>query len=115
LQHRLLDTLDLLHARHTAVPLGINHLGATNTYVVVAGSLALRNHLAVRDTLRASAALREEYGTAKLRAGATATDVYEYGAAKDAVVQRVLAAAGLSEEDRASIGANEVPRTVRRG
>ena len=35
-------------------------LARTNTYVIVAGSLSLRNHLAVRDTLRASPVLRQQ-------------------------------------------------------
>lgn len=85
----------------------------TATYVVVAGSLALRNHLAVRDLLRVDAALRDEYGTVKTRVGATAADIYEYGAGKNAVVQRILAAAGLTEDQRASIDANKVPVTLR--
>ena len=37
------------------------HLPSTHTYVVVQGSLGLRNHLAVRDLLRADPALRDEY------------------------------------------------------
>ncbi|MXG88703.1 GrpB family protein [Nocardioides sp. YIM 123512] len=88
-------------------------LGRTNTSVVVDGSLALRNHRAVRDTLRADPALRAAYAGVKLRVGRTAADIDEYGAGKEDVVQRILAAAGLSEADRASIGANQVPpRTV---
>jgi GrpB-like predicted nucleotidyltransferase (UPF0157 family) len=83
-------------------------LGPTNTYVVVDGSLALRNHLAVRDTLRGSAALREEYGAVKL-ALRDAADIYDYGAGKNATVQRILAAAGLSDAERASIDENQVP------
>ena len=39
-------------------------LAATNTYVVVQGSLSLRNHLAVRDMLRADPGLREQYAAA---------------------------------------------------
>lgn len=85
-----------------------------NPYVIVAGSLALKNHLAVRDTLRADPELRAEYGRVKKRVGATAADIYEYGAGKNATVQRILEAAGLSDSDRASIGGNEVPRRVPR-
>jgi len=84
-------------------------LGRTNTYVVVDGSLALRNHLAVRDTLRADPALRAAYAEVKVRVGRTAADIDDYGAGKDGCVQRILAAAGLSEADRASIRANQVP------
>jgi GrpB-like predicted nucleotidyltransferase (UPF0157 family) len=84
-------------------------LAGTNTYVIVAGSLSLRNHLRVRDTLRSNTALRQEYATAKKRVAATATNIDEYGQGKNAVVQRILAAAGMSDEERASIDANQVP------
>ncbi|MGH3743041.1 MAG: GrpB family protein, partial [Micromonosporaceae bacterium] len=55
-------------------------LVGTNTYVVVSGSLSLRNHLAVREALRADPALRAEYGAVKKRVGDAAKDIYEYGA-----------------------------------
>ena len=84
-------------------------LPRTNTYVIVAGSLSLRNHLAVRDALRADDQLRDEYGTVKRRVGAEAADIYAYGAGKNAMVQRILEAAGLSVDDRATIDANQVP------
>lgn len=84
-------------------------LKGTATYVIVVGSLSLRNHLAVRDALRADPELRDEYGEVKKRVGAEAADIYEYGAGKNATVQRILEAAGLSEGDRASIDANQVP------
>jgi GrpB-like predicted nucleotidyltransferase (UPF0157 family) len=86
----------------------------TDTYVVVENLRALRNHLAVRDALRANAALRQEYGVTKKRVGATAVDIYEYGAGKNEVVQRILAVAGLSETERTSIGSNQVPVTRRK-
>jgi GrpB-like predicted nucleotidyltransferase (UPF0157 family) len=84
-------------------------LAGTNTYVIVEGSLSLRNHLAVRDILRARPDLREQYAAVKRHAGATAADIDEYGRAKNSMVQRILAAAGLTDEDRASIDANQVP------
>ncbi len=84
-------------------------LAATNTYVIVDGSLSLRNHLAVRDILRASPDLREKYAAVKRHAGATVADIDEYGRAKNSMVQRILAAAGLTDEERASIDANQVP------
>lgn len=84
-------------------------LVGTSTYVIVAGSLSLRNHLAVRDVLRADPQLRDEYGEIKKRVGANAADIYAYGAGKNAMVQRILETAGLSEGDRASIDANQVP------
>jgi GrpB-like predicted nucleotidyltransferase (UPF0157 family) len=86
-----------------------DRLAGTNTYVVVDGSLALRNHLGVRDVLRSDAALREEYASVKKRVSATASDIDDYGRGKSAVVQRILAAAGLTETERASIAANQVP------
>jgi GrpB-like predicted nucleotidyltransferase (UPF0157 family) len=84
-------------------------LSGTNTYVVVAGCLSLRNHLAVRDTLRADAALRDKYAAVKREAGARAANIDEYGQAKTAMVQKILAAAGLTAAERASIGGNQIP------
>ncbi|MBZ5737123.1 GrpB family protein [Nocardioides mangrovi] len=84
-------------------------LPATHTYVVVDGCLSLRNHLGVRDILRADPALRDEYSEVKRRAGAVASDIDDYGSRKNAMVQRLLAAAGLSETDRSSINGNQVP------
>ena len=81
----------------------------SHTYVVVDGSLALRNHLAVRDHLRADAALRDEYAVVKRRVATTAADIEEYGQGKNAMVQEILRAAGLSDDERASIDANQVP------
>ncbi len=84
-------------------------LAGTNTYVIVDGCLSLRNHLALREVLRADAALREEYSAVKRHAGASAADIDEYGHLKTAVVQRVLAAAGLTDAERAAIAGNQVP------
>lgn len=86
-------------------------LAGTNTYVIVHGSLSLRNHLAVRDILRTDEDLRDEYSAVKRAVGVTAADIYEYGAGKNDIIQRILAAAGLSETERASIDANQVPVT----
>ncbi len=77
--------------------------------MIVAGALSLRNHLAVRDTLRADPALREQYAEVKRRVGAVAADIDEYGQGKNAMVQRILAAAGLTGEELASIDGNQVP------
>ena len=81
----------------------------TNTYVTESGSLALRNHLALRDTLRANAALRDEYGAVKKAAGATALGICEYGNRKNDMVQRILSAAGLTADELSSIAGNQVP------
>jgi GrpB-like predicted nucleotidyltransferase (UPF0157 family) len=84
-------------------------LAGTNTYVVVEGSLSLRNHLAVRDTLRTDANLREQYAAVKRHAGATAANIDDYGRRKNAMVQQILSAAGLSDAERAAINSNQVP------
>jgi GrpB-like predicted nucleotidyltransferase (UPF0157 family) len=83
-------------------------LAGTNTYIVAAGSLSLRNHLAVRDILRADPDLREQYAAVKKRAGAASANIGEYGRAKNAMVQKILAA-GLTEAERAAIDANQMP------
>jgi GrpB-like predicted nucleotidyltransferase (UPF0157 family) len=84
-------------------------LAGTNTYVIVDGSLSLRNHLAVRDTLRARPKLRDRYAAEKQRVGRAARSLEEYGKGKNAVIQEILAAAGLTDAERASIDANQVP------
>jgi GrpB-like predicted nucleotidyltransferase (UPF0157 family) len=84
-------------------------LAGTNTYVVAAGSLSLRNHLAVRGILRSDPVLREKYAAVKRRVGAVAANIDEYGKGKNAVIQQILAAAGLTEAERAAIDANQVP------
>ncbi|GAA1683304.1 GrpB family protein [Fodinicola feengrottensis] len=84
-------------------------LAGTNTYVIVEGALSLRNHLCVRDVLRSNAALREEYAAVKLRVAATAANIDEYGRGKNATIQRILAAGGMNDAERASIDANLVP------
>jgi GrpB-like predicted nucleotidyltransferase (UPF0157 family) len=84
-------------------------LAGTNTYIVVAGSLSLRNHLAVRDILRADPDLRQEYAAVKRQAGASAATIDDYGRAKNAMVQKLLAAAGLTDAERAAIDTNQVP------
>jgi GrpB-like predicted nucleotidyltransferase (UPF0157 family) len=84
-------------------------LAGTNTYVIVAGSLSLRNHLAVRDTLRVNPQLRADYAAVKKQVGSAAADIDQYGRGKNAVIQRILAAAGLTDAERASIDSNQVP------
>jgi GrpB-like predicted nucleotidyltransferase (UPF0157 family)/predicted GNAT superfamily acetyltransferase len=89
-------------------------LAGTNTYVIVAGSLSLRNHLAVRDALRADPDLRDRYTEVKRRAGAVAADIYEYGQAKNAIVQEILAASGrLTEDERAAVNPPVLIRKLR--
>jgi GrpB-like predicted nucleotidyltransferase (UPF0157 family) len=84
-------------------------LAGTNTYVVIEGSLSLRNHLALRDIVRADPELREQYATVKRRLAAVANNIDEYGQGKSAMIQRILTAAGLTSKELASIDANQVP------
>ena len=78
--------------------------------MVVAGSLALRGHLAVRDLLRSDAELRAQYGQIKRQVGAAAADMEAYVVGKNAILQRILAAAGLGDEEIAAIdAANQLP------
>jgi GrpB-like predicted nucleotidyltransferase (UPF0157 family) len=84
-------------------------LAPTNTYVVVQESLSLRNHIAVRDILRADHDLRDQYAAVKRKVGAVAANIDDYGRGKNAMVQQILAAAGLTAAERASIDANQVP------
>jgi GrpB-like predicted nucleotidyltransferase (UPF0157 family) len=89
-------------------------LTGTHTYVVVAGSLALRNHLAVRETLRADPELRAQYAETKRDVGARAADIDAYIAGKNATLQRILVAAGFSDQERAAINdANQLPISER--
>lgn len=75
-----------------------------NVYVCRAGTLSVRNHLAVRDVLRTRADLREEYAAVKLRLTADpAMDIETYIAGKSAVLQRVLAESDLSDDERLRI------------
>ena len=75
-----------------------------NVYVAVEGSLALRNHLAVRDVLRADAARRDEYGRLKLDlAQRHAEDMDAYVAAKTELLGAILARGGLTDEEREEI------------
>ena len=73
---------------------------ARHVYVCVDGSLSLRNHLAVRDTLRAREDLREAYGAVKLALAERDLDgIEDYIEGKNEIVQRILAVSGLSTDD----------------
>ena len=76
---------------------------------MVEGSLSLRNHLAVRGVLRADADLRDGHAAAKRRPEAAAANLEECWRGKNAMVQKILAAAGLTDTERAAIDANQVP------
>lgn len=75
-----------------------------HVYVCVAGALSLRNHLAVRDTLRADDELRDAYGAVKLALAAQELDgIEDYIDGKNDIVQRILTAAGITTDDRGAI------------
>ena len=78
-------------------------LPRTNTYVVVEGSLALRNHLAVRDQLRHEVALRDEYAALKRSIAASVHDIDQYVEKKSSFLSVVLEQAGLTAEERDAI------------
>jgi GrpB-like predicted nucleotidyltransferase (UPF0157 family) len=84
-------------------------LAGTNTYVIVDGCLSVRNHLGLRNVLRADAALRDEYAAVKRQAAAQAANIDEYGQLKGPMVQKILAAAGLTDAERATIAGANVP------
>lgn len=66
-----------------------------NVYVCEAGTMHVRNHLAVRDVLRARDELRDAYAAVKLSlASDPALDIDAYISRKSVVVQRVLEASG---------------------
>ena len=66
-----------------------------NVYVCTAGTLNVRNHLAVRDVLRSRDDLREAYAAVKRALAADpGMDIDTYLAGKSAVLQQVLEASG---------------------
>ena len=77
-----------------------DHLPRTHTYVVVDGSLALRNHLGVRDVLRRDPALRDEYAALKRAIAAREGDIDRYVEAKSTLLSAILERAGLTAEER---------------
>lgn len=75
-----------------------------HVYVCVEGTLHLRNHLAVREVLRARPDLRERYGAAKLALSLDPyIDIATYIARKSDVLQDVLSASELSDDEKALI------------
>jgi GrpB-like predicted nucleotidyltransferase (UPF0157 family) len=71
-----------------------------NTYAMIEGSAALRNHLDVRRVLLEDAALREEYGALKYEiAGKEFEGIGAYAREKSDVLRKILRKAGWSDED----------------
>lgn len=72
-----------------------------HVYVCEAGTLNVRNHLAVRDILRRSVELRDQYAEVKLSLASDAAIAIEtYIARKSEVLQKVLAESELTEDER---------------
>ena len=73
---------------------------AHNLYVTVDGSLNLRNHLGLRDTLRADPDLRDRYGAVKLALAEQTDDIEVYIDGKTDIVLEILARAGIPQDER---------------
>lgn len=75
-----------------------------HVYVCRAGTLNVRNHLAVRDVLRRRVDLRDEYAAVKIELAADPTmDIDTYIARKSQVLQKVLAESDLTDDERRAI------------
>jgi len=87
-----------------------------HVYVCVAGTVHLRNHLAVRSALRENTELRDEYAAVKMELGAQ-DDMYieKYVSGKSEVVLRILAGSDLTDEDKDTIyGLNDLDTVTKR-
>lgn len=84
-----------------------------HVYVVVEGSLALRNHLGLREMLRADPDLRAQYGELKLSLSQRDFDSIDgYVAAKSELIQIILELAGIGSAERVEIKRmNRAPTT----
>lgn len=85
-----------------------------NVYVCVEGTLHLRNHLAVRDTLRRDEALRDAYAGVKLDLSTDPDmDIERYLAGKTPVLQRVLDKSDLTDAEKEAIRDLNAPHLAR--
>ncbi len=72
-----------------------------HVYVCIEGTVHLRNHLAVREILRARPDLRDRYGAVKLALSLDPDiDIATYIARKSDVLQDVLAASSLADDEK---------------
>jgi GrpB-like predicted nucleotidyltransferase (UPF0157 family) len=71
---------------------------ATYTYLVVDGSVALRNHLLLRQVLRESPELRREYAVFKRQLASSAPDIGEYAFSKTEIIQKILKYGGMDDD-----------------
>ncbi|KAL6704996.1 hypothetical protein ACN47E_007399 [Coniothyrium glycines] len=84
-----------------------------NVYVCIHDSPSLRNHLALRDTLRANASLRDEYAALKLSLATTSTSMIDYTRAKGTLCQKILLASGkLTPSELSAIAASNAHGTA---
>lgn len=75
-----------------------------HVYVCAAGTLNVRNHLAVREVLRRRDDLRDEYAAVKLALAADPDmDIDTYIARKSDVLQKILAVSDLTDAERRQI------------
>lgn len=75
-----------------------------NVYLCVANTLHVRNHLAVRDALRARPDLRNRYGAVKLQlASEPGMNIHRYLAGKSMILQEILALSNLTVEEKQTI------------
>lgn len=74
-----------------------------NLYVTVVGSLSLRNHLGLRDTLRVRDDLRDEYSAVKLALAEQTDSIDVYVDGKTDVVLKILRVAGVDDEELADL------------
>lgn len=81
-----------------------------NLYVTVDGCVSLRNHLAVRDYLRANPEAARAYGELKKKLAVTCEgDIDRYVAGKSEFISAILSRSGLSEEELLAIRAVNAP------
>jgi GrpB-like predicted nucleotidyltransferase (UPF0157 family) len=71
-----------------------------NTYVVLEGSVSLKNHRDLKRLLFQDAALRQEYGDVKMRLAEEELEgVDEYCRGKNEILLKILKSAGWDEEE----------------
>lgn len=76
-----------------------NQSTRSNIYVCVDDVAQTRNHLGLRDTLRANPDLRDEYARVKLELAARSTNIIDYMIGKGAIIQKILKTSGLLTDD----------------
>ncbi|KAK9327441.1 grpb/dephospho-CoA kinase [Lipomyces starkeyi] len=71
-----------------------------NTYAMIEGGVALRNHMDIKRVLLSDEGLREEYGRVKKQLEEREfANIGEYAMAKNEILWKILVAAGWSGED----------------